>query len=66
MQYAIEKSEFANSDEGRWRENVSNFAEVIVANYAHALQPKIAAILQDTQMLRTSIDHPDVHPQKDL
>ncbi len=66
VQYAIEKSGFANSDEGRWKENVNNLTEVIVANYAHALQPKIAAILQDTQMLRTSIDHPDVDPQKDL
>lgn len=66
VQHTIEKSGFANSDEGRWRENVSNLTEVIVANYAHALQPKIAQILQDTQMLRTSMDHPDVDPKKDL
>ena len=66
VQYAIEKLGFANSHEWRWNENVSNLTEVIVANYAHALQPKIAQILQDTQMLRTSIDHPDVDPKKDL
>lgn len=66
VQTAIEKSGFKNSDEGRWRENVDNLTEVIVANYAHTLQPRIAKILQDAQLLRTSIDHPDVDPVKDL
>jgi DNA-binding NarL/FixJ family response regulator len=66
VQFAIERSGFKNSDEGRWRENMDNLTEVIVANYAHALQPQIAKILQEMQMLRTSIGHPDVDPVKDL
>ncbi|MEJ6710191.1 MAG: hypothetical protein QNK92_15595 [Amylibacter sp.] len=45
---------------------MDNLTEVIVANYAHALQQQIAKILQEMQMLRTSMNHPDVDPTKDL